>query len=107
MDEIPTEGLRQGTDLRLQELTRAALDLVRDIQEHLAGPVAPDHEIRTWPLWAASEDGGIWCGDDGCPLTVENSEIGDFRDGNNFTLDELHTAIGQHISARRDREGDG
>lgn len=93
-------------DPRLRELQRAMLDLIRDIQEHLAGPVAPDHEIRTWPLWATGEDGGIWCGDDDCPLQAESSEIGDFRDGNNFTLDELHTAIGHHISGRRDREAE-
>lgn len=90
-------------DARLQGLTRAALDLIKDIREHLAGPPAPDAEIRRWPLWASGE-GGIWCGNADCPLEAENSEIGDFGDGSNFTLDELHAAIGNHISAQRDRE---
>lgn len=95
---------REGDDQRLAELSRALLDTLREIREHLAGPLAPDAEVRSWPLWVGGDWPGIWCGDEDCPLMAESSEIGDFREGT-FTLDELHEAIAVHISARRDREG--
>jgi hypothetical protein len=94
-------------DARLQELTRALLDLIHDIRDHLAGPPAPDAEVRSWPLCAPEHEfgGGIWCADDDCPLQAESSEIGYFREGT-FTLDQLHEAIGFHIAARREWEED-
>lgn len=101
MTEIPTEAER------LREIQAALLDTIRDIGRYLAPPPAPDDEVRSWPLWAAEgpDAGGIWCGDEDCPLEAENSEIGDFRSGT-FTLDDLHEAISWHIAARREREED-
>jgi hypothetical protein len=87
----------------LKEIQTAALRAVRDIQAYLAGPPAPDEEIRSWPLWAGID--GIWCADASCPLLAENSEIGEFR-VDEFTLDELHEAIGHHIAAQHARESD-
>lgn len=89
------------------EITLPLLKAVREFREYLAGPPAPDAEIRSWPLWAGEGEyaGGVWCGDDDCPLQAESSEIGDFREGT-FTLDELHAAIGAHIAARREYEAD-
>ena len=91
---------------QLLELSTSMLETSQAIRKHLAGPLAPDAEVRSWPLWAGEGDcaGGVWCGDEGCPLQAENSEIGDFRD-RVFTLDDLHAAIGAHIAVRRDREG--
>jgi len=77
---------------------------MRFVVRTLAEPLAPDHEVREWPLMADPDGGGVWCADDDCPLMAENSEIGNFRDGATFTLTELHEAIALHISARRDRE---
>ena len=89
------------------EEVRIALGRVRDfVTEKLAEPLAPDHEVRQWPLMTDPEEGGVWCADESCPLDCENSEIGEFRDGVEFTLDELHDAIAQHIAARREREED-
>lgn len=87
------------------EVVRALLDAIRDFRDALAGPPAPDHEVQTWPICTPEQEfgGGVWCADDDCPLDAENSEIGDFREGT-FTLAELHTAIGHHIAARRERE---
>lgn len=102
---LQSSGLlrEEQTGPSLMDLSAELLGAVRDIRLHLAGPVAPDEEVRTWPLWAETD--GIWCGDEECPLEAESSEIGDFREGV-FTLNELHEAIGLHISARRDREAD-
>lgn len=96
-------------DQLLRDLAASMLHAVRVIGEHLAGPPAPDAEIRSWPLRTPDDDpvfyGGVWCADDDCPLQAESSEIGHFREGT-FTLDELHTAIGEHIADRREREAE-
>lgn len=90
----------------LKRLAHGMLATIHDIQKHLKGPAAPDAEVKAWPLYAGEDStGGIWCGDEDCPLQAENSEIGDFREGT-FTLTELHEAIENHILARRDREAD-
>lgn len=91
----------------LRGLTDPLLKAVRDIREYLAGPPAPDAEIRSWPLCTPEDEfsGGVWCADDDCPLDCEASEIGEFRDGT-FTLDQLHAAIGEHIARRREREAE-
>jgi hypothetical protein len=96
----------------LHALTQPLLKAVRDIRNYLAGPPAPDAEVRSWPLYTAAEEGGIFCGDPDCPFQAESSEIGDFRvnwrtdQAPTFTLDQLHAAIGDHIARRREREAD-
>ena len=95
-----------STDPTPQELRTAAVQVMRFVIDKLSEPLAPDHEVRTWPLMTDLEGGGVWCADEDCPLMAESSEIGDFRDGATFTLAELHEAIAAHISARRDREAD-
>lgn len=94
------------TDPTAQELRAAVLLVQRFVINKLAEPLAPDHEVREWPLMTDPEEGGVWCADEDCPLDCENSEIGEFRDGVTFTLAELHEAIAAHIAARRDREED-
>lgn len=89
-----------------QELRIAVRQVQRFVAEKLAEPLAPDHEVREWPLMTDPEEGGVWCADESCPLDCENSEIGEFRDGVTFTLNELHEAIAAHIAARREREED-
>lgn len=86
----------------LREVVAALLKAIREISEYLAGPPAPDAEVRSWPLCIFEFDfsGGVWCADAECPLDCESSEIGHFREGT-FTLDQLHTAIGEHIAHRR------
>lgn len=88
-----------------REVMDALLDAVRDFREAIAEPLAPDHEVQTWPLCAPEQEfgGGVWCADEDCPLMAENSEIGDFRECD-FTLAQLHEAIAEHIAARRERE---
>lgn len=88
-----------------REVMDALLDAVRDFREAIAEPLAPDHEVQTWPLCAPEQEfgGGVWCADEDCPLMAENSEIGDFRECD-FTLAQLHEAIAGHIAARRERE---
>lgn len=95
----------QSETEQLREIQAALMSTIRDIGRYLAPPPAPDAEVRSWPLWAGDgpDAGGIWCGDEDCPLQAENSEIGDFREGT-FTLDDLHEAIGWHIASRRERE---
>lgn len=93
-----------STEPTAQELRTAALLVLRFVISQLAEPLAPDHEVRVWPLMTDPECGGVWCADADCPLDAENSEIGDFREGATFTLAELHEAVAAHISARRDRE---
>lgn len=88
-----------------QELRIALRQIQRFVAESLAEPLAPDHEVREWPLMTDLE-GGVWCADPECTLDCENSEIGEFRDGVTFTLAELHEAIAAHIAARREREED-
>lgn len=92
---------------RLLETSREMLKVIRELREAMTEPPAPDDEIKNWPLWAGDNDyvGGVWCGDESCPLDAENSEIGDFREGN-FTLNDLYNAIGEHIAARREKEAD-
>lgn len=97
----------------LRELQSAMFKSIREIGAYLAGPVAPDAEVQSWPLLTGGdEEGGIWCGDGDCPLMAENSEIGDFRhpwdnDGHTiFTMAQLHEAVADHIAARREREND-
>lgn len=87
------------------EVIRELFATLRAFRETIAGPPAPDEEVRSWPLATPEQEfgGGVWCGDDNCPLQAEGSEIGDFRE-RTFTLAELHVAVGHHISARRDRE---
>ena len=88
------------------EELRAALRLLGEfVLEKVAEPLAPDHEVRQWPLMTDLE-GGVWCADESCPLDCENSEIGGFRDGVEFTLDDLYEAVAQHIALRREREED-
>lgn len=95
-------------DQLLRDLAASMLHAVRVIGEHLAGPPAPDAEVRSWPICTPENDftGGVWCADPDCPLDCEASEIGDFREGT-FTLDEMHAAIGEHIARRRERENEG
>jgi hypothetical protein len=89
-----------------EELRTAALQVMRFVVRKLAEPLAPDHEVREWPLMTDPGVGGVWCADADCPLMAENSEIGDFRDGATFTLNELYEAVAVHISGRRDRENE-
>lgn len=77
-----------------------------DLRDYLDEPLAPEDEIESWPLWASEDCGGIWCGDDECPLGAESSQIGSFA-GGSFTLVELRQAVGEHIAKRREREADG
>lgn len=89
------------------EELRAALRLLREfVLEKVAEPLAPDHEVRQWPMMADPEFGGIWCADESCPLDAENSQIGEFGDSAEFTLDDLYEAVAQHIALRREREED-
>jgi hypothetical protein len=102
--EFSDEERRELVRIR-EVLARTTADLYHYLESK---PKAPDDEIQNWPLWTAEQEfgGGVWCGDADCPLQAENSEIGDFRDPANFTMLDLHRAIGEHIDARREREGD-
>jgi hypothetical protein len=85
------------------DVTRALLDAIHDFRNAIAGPIAPDEQIRKWPLWGNVY--GIFCGDAECPLMAENSEILMLDDAA-FDLDQLHAAIGEHIAHRADRQAD-
>jgi hypothetical protein len=78
--------------------------MIRTLYDYLNEPMAPNEEIDSWPL-VTTNWGGVWCGDEDCPLQAEGSEIGDFRE-RGFTFTELRQAIGEHIALRRMREAD-
>jgi hypothetical protein len=67
-----------------------------------------NNEVGTWPLCTLEDGeygGGVWCGDEDCPLQAENAEIGDFREGT-FTLADLFVAVDHHITKRREYEAE-
>lgn len=59
------------------------------------------YEVDEYPLCTPEGDftGGVWCADDACPCAAENSEIGEFREGE-FTVTELRHAISDHLIKR-------
>jgi hypothetical protein len=90
-----------------EQISRALLDAVKEFRAFMAGPVAPDAEVRAWKLYSGMEYGGVYCAQDGCGCEAEGSEIihgawGDEPEGEEptFTLDELHEAIAEHIAHR-------
>lgn len=95
---------------QFHEVTRALLDTLTEFRAVIAGPMAPDAQVREWQLWIGDVGGGVWCAQPECSCTAESSEIGDFQgypdEGTQFTLTDLHEAIAQHIANRIDRDAE-
>jgi hypothetical protein len=93
----------------LKELAAAMLGLVRQIGDVLAGPSAPDAEVKAYELWLDAVEPVISCADQDCPLQAESSIIlqADYTTpGMEFTINALHEAVGRHIALRRQREAE-
>lgn len=80
---------------------------IRDFREWLAGPPAPDEQVRTWKICTPEQEwsGGVWCSEPDCGCVAESSEIGEFREGV-WTEAELHAAIGEHIATQAERRAE-
>lgn len=96
---------------RFAEVQHALLGALSEFRDVLAGPPAPDEQVQTWKIATPDGEwtGGVWCAEPDCGCSAENSEIGYFRESE-FTLRNLHLAIGEHIERsvqRRAEEVDG
>lgn len=105
---ITTESEDRG---EMIALTRSLLDAVADIRRWLAGPPAPDEQVRSWRLFSGQEYGGVYCAQPDCGCEGHNSELiagawpaEDANDeADTFTIDDLHAATAAHIAGRAQR----
>ena len=104
-------------DTGAREVYRAVLDSLNQLGVFLAGPPAPDAQVRAWHLYSGVEYGGIYCAEPGCGCEAENSEITSGAWGHEgedgyltFTLADIHQLVGEHIAQRaaiREEETNG